>query len=133
MQRSSGFSLVEVLVSIVILSFALLGTAGLMASSLSNTNTSYYRSQATILADDIIDRMRANVTAARTGEYDVTAGPTCAVSAGALASFDCNEWTDTVERILPEGVGTVDVTNGVATIVIVWDNGASSFRTVSQL
>lgn len=62
-RSSAGFSLIEVLVSIVVLSIGLLGTAGLMSASLKNTNTAFYRSQATFLADDIVDRLRANLTA----------------------------------------------------------------------
>ena len=75
MQRNAGFSLLEVLISIVILSIGLLGTAGLMGASLRSTNTAYYRSQATVLADDIMDRMRANITQARAQQYDIDAGP----------------------------------------------------------
>lgn len=133
MSRSAGFSLVEVMVSIVILAFALLGTAGLTASSLKNTNTSYYRSQATVLADDILDRMRANATLARGGQYDVSAGPVFTAASGTLALYDCTEWTDQVAAALPAGVGLASVVNGVATIVIQWDGGTSAFTTVSQL
>jgi type IV pilus assembly protein PilV len=131
MQRSAGFSLVEVLVSIVILSVALLGTAGLTAASLKSTNTSYYRSQATFLADDILDRMRANITKARVGSYDIDAGgPT---AAGGIELFDCTEWRAAVADSLPGGTGTVTVEANVATVRIFWDNGENSFFTVTQL
>jgi type IV pilus assembly protein PilV len=133
MKASAGFSLVEVLISIVILSIGLLGMAGLTAASLNGTNESYYRSQATVLADDILDRMRANPAAARGQQYDVTAGPVYIAAGGTMARFDAEEWVDTVAASLPGGVGTVDVFNGVATIVITWDGGASAFTTVSQL
>lgn len=135
MHRSAGFSLVEVLVSIVILSIALLGTAGLMSSSLRNTNTAYYRSQATVLADDILDRMRANLTAARNdGEYDIDLGPAYSAPAGSMALYDCTEWATTLADTLPGGAGTVAVdANGVAVITIQWDGGANSFTTQSRL
>ena len=133
MKRSAGFSLIEVLVSMVILSIALLGLASLMAASLKSSNTSYYRSQATVLADDILDRMRANIAAARGQQYDVAAGPSFIAAAGTMARFDCEEWADTVAQNLPAGVATASVFNGVATIVISWDDGTSSFTTMSQL
>jgi type IV pilus assembly protein PilV len=136
MTRSRGFSLIEVLISIVILAVALLGTAGLMASSLKNTNTAYYRSQATVLADDVLDRMRANIPAARAGNYDVQEGPAYAAASGSFARFDCEEWIANLAETLPGGRGTVDVDgNFVATIIILWGDGetAESFRTQSRL
>jgi type IV pilus assembly protein PilV len=134
MNRSRGFSLIEVLVSIVILSVALLGTAGLVATSMRNTNTSYYRSQATVLANDLLDRMRANVTAARNHEYDLDFGPTCPGGAGQMAAYDCAEWTTTVKQTLPSGNAKVTVdANFVATVIVEWDNGDNSFTTKSRL
>jgi len=133
MQRNHGFSLIEVLVSIVILAFALLGTAGLIGSSMKNTNTAYFRSQATVLADDYIDRMRANIAAARAGDYNADVGPACAAST-AMAQFDCSQWTTTLSQALPGGQGIVNVnSNGLATITIEWDSGANSFTTKSRL
>jgi type IV pilus assembly protein PilV len=133
MSKTSGFSLIEVLVSVVILSVALLGTAGLMSASLRNTNTAYHRSQATFLADEMLDRMRANLTAARNQLYDVDAGNVCAATSG-MPQFDCDEWTTSVEQTLPGGQATVDVDPaGVATIVIEWEGEGNSFATESLL
>jgi type IV pilus assembly protein PilV len=136
MKRASGFSMVEVLVSLVILSIALLGTAGLTAASLRNNNNSYYRSQATVLADDIIDRMRANRTAARDGDYVVTADPVeIKATVGTMARFDCVEWVNTISETMPGGVGTISIdADDVVTIVIRWGEDAdNAFTTVSQL
>jgi type IV pilus assembly protein PilV len=133
-ERATGFSMVEVLVSIVILSIALLGTAGLVGSSLRSTNTSYYRSQATVLADDILDRMRANRTSARNGEYNIDLGPAYAAPSGSLAEYDTHEWTDTLASTLPDGQGTVSVAGGVVIVTIQWDEAVSnSFTTQSLL
>jgi type IV pilus assembly protein PilV len=127
--------MVEVLVSLIILSIALLGTAGLTASSLSNNTNSYYRSQATVLADDILDRMRANITPAREGQYNIAADPVLiAAPAGSMASFDCTEWVNTLAATMPGGEGTVTVDGAEVTIVIRWgDDAANTFTTVSQL
>jgi type IV pilus assembly protein PilV len=137
MYRPTGFSLIEVLVSLLVLSVALLGTAQLTAASLKSTNTAYYRSQATVLADDIFDRMRANIVAARAQDYDIDAGPSgpvIAAPAGSMASYDCTQWTAALADVLPEGQGTVDVDpSGVATIVIQWNGTDNSFTTTSQL
>jgi type IV pilus assembly protein PilV len=140
MHRSAGFTLLEVLVSIVILSIGLLGMAGLMAVSLKSSTTAYHRSQATVLADDILDRMRSNLLAARAGDYDVTIGGGCTSSG--VPDDDCEEWKDTIAQTLPGGDGSVLVAAGTATIEIQWEAGAdeegdgnttTKFTTVSQL
>jgi type IV pilus assembly protein PilV len=132
---TSGFSMVEVLVSLVILSVALLGTAGLTAASLRSNNNSYYRSQATVLADDILDRMRANRTEARGGSYDISGDPAVISAANnTMAHFDCVEWVNTLAAAMPGGIGSVEVNGNVATIVISWgDDASDTFTTVSQL
>ena len=56
----SGVSLIEVLVSIVIASIGLLALAGVNASSARYTKMSQYRGTATLLANDMGERMRAN-------------------------------------------------------------------------
>jgi type IV pilus assembly protein PilV len=139
MKRAAGFTLIEVLVSMVVLSVALLGTAALTASSLKNTNTSYYLSQATIMADDILDRMRANVAQARAGKYNIAADGTLSATANTLERFDCDEWLTTLAQTMPGGKGkvSVDPGTGEAKIVIEWDGGIAaggqSFQTSSQL
>ena len=59
-QRQKGFSLVEVLVSVVILSVGILGVAGLQMLSLQQNRNSLFRADALLLGGDILDRMRAN-------------------------------------------------------------------------
>jgi type IV pilus assembly protein PilV len=58
--KISGFTLIEVLIAMLILSVGLLGLAGFQASSARNNTSAYNRSQATQLAYDLADRIRAN-------------------------------------------------------------------------
>jgi type IV pilus assembly protein PilV len=126
--------MVEVLISIVILSIGLLGTAGLISASLRNTNDAYYRSQATVLADDILDRMRANVTAARGGQYQIALDGSITADAVGVAAIDTAEWLANVQGTLPDGAARVNVAGGgVATVEIQWNGGADAFTTTSQL
>src|SRR6202044_3725701 len=81
-----GFTLVEVMVSLVILSMGLLGIAKLVLFSAHSNDSAYLRSQATDLAYEILDNMRANPTAAAAGNYNTplsaaaTAPPVICVS-----------------------------------------------------
>ncbi len=71
--RQRGTTLIEALVAVVILSIGLLGMAGLQANALKLNQTSLQRSQATILAYTILDQMRSDTAAAKTGDYDIDA------------------------------------------------------------
>lgn len=59
-RKSSGFSMIEVLVALVILAIGLLGFALLQTMNLRFTQSANYRTQATNLAYDLLDQMRAN-------------------------------------------------------------------------
>ena len=58
--RERGFSLVEVLIALVIMSVGMLGIAGLYVQSLQAGRTSMLRHNAVTLAGDVADRIRAN-------------------------------------------------------------------------
>src|SRR5580693_7240389 len=77
-----GFTIVEVLVSLVILSLGLLGIAKLILLTARSTDSAYLRSQATALAYEILDDMRANRQIAIAHGYDtsMTTAPTAARS-----------------------------------------------------
>src|SRR3989337_3769387 len=67
-----GFSLIEVLVALLILSIGLLGLAALQTTCLKYNTDSYFRTQATYFVYDIVDRMRANsASVVDGGTYDV--------------------------------------------------------------
>jgi type IV pilus modification protein PilV len=69
-----GFTLIEVLVALFVLAIGLLGLAMLQTTGLRFNTNSYSRTQATLLAYDIMDRMRANVAGFKAGSYDVADG-----------------------------------------------------------
>lgn len=58
--RQAGFTLLEILVAVLVLSIGLLGFAALQATSINNNQESYLQSQALAIADDLASRMRAN-------------------------------------------------------------------------
>lgn len=123
--RQHGFTLVEVLVSLLVLSLGLLALAALQSQSVKSTHSAYLRSQATQYAYDIIDRMRANREAARAGGYDLTladATPVC-VATAPLADCDRAEWRADLAN-LPDGTGAIDYdpTTQQVTVLVQWND-----------
>lgn len=125
----AGFSLLEALITALVLAIGLLGMAGLQGTALKRNHGSYLRSQAVVMAYDIMDRMRANRTAALAGSYDRDYGdsqPTqnCAAACNPvqMAASDEREWVDSLNR-LPAGDGdiTVNIATGVTTVTVYWD------------
>lgn len=149
--KTIGFTLLEVMVAIVIFSIGLLGLAGLMAQSTSFNNSAQYRTQATFLAYDMLDRMRANPSEAANPilrynmNFGTTAGTTTCYattcSLTQLATADKGQWLTSVQSLLPNGDGKVthDISSGTATIFIIeirWDDsigGTTSFLLRSEL
>jgi type IV pilus assembly protein PilV len=60
MNKNAGFTLVEVLIAMLVLAIGLLGLAALQINSLRNNQSAYNRTQATLLAYEMADRMRTN-------------------------------------------------------------------------
>jgi type IV pilus assembly protein PilV len=114
--NESGFTLIEILVAVVVLSLGLLGLAGLQVSSLNNNQTAYYRGIASQQAYDMADRMRANLTGVSAGNYDnLNSGtPTsqacfaAACTAAQLATSDYFQWVTASQRLLPNGAGRIN-------------------------
>lgn len=98
-----GISMIEVLVTMVIIAFGLLGIAGLQARLQSSEMESYQRTQALILLDDMVNRMNANrLTAAKYPENapldsPVGAGMTCSTSSGSRVQQDIAEWCNALQ------------------------------------
>jgi type IV pilus assembly protein PilV len=117
-----GFTLLEVLIAVVILSVGLLGLAALQATSLKSNHASLIRSQIAILSYDMVDRMRANMPAVTLGDYDLptnTQNTNCTTVTGCtptqMANHDFFEWRTLIASALPAGEGVVcrEGTDGV--------------------
>jgi type IV pilus assembly protein PilV len=124
-KRSRGFSLLEVLIALLIFSFGLMGLAALQSFSVKNNQSSNFRSQATVLAYQIIDDMRANHRAVLTGHYftDYTATNCLAADpAGATtAETDLAVWRNNIACALPGGMGAVHFpVAGQVDVLITW-------------
>jgi type IV pilus assembly protein PilV len=142
-QLQSGFTLIEVLVSLVVLSIGLLGIGKLVLFSAHANDSAYLRGQATELAYEILDNMRANRETAVTQGYDtaltaVPANPGSCLAATCspvqLALYDVYTWKMRLatqpsgQGTLPSGKGSVvtsTTTPTTATITVQWDDAAA--------
>ena len=119
---AAGFTFVEVLVALLVLSIGLIGLAGLQSTGLRVNHSAYLRSQATLLAESMADRARANPNGVEDGYYDLAAhsgsgdftetsvcfsAPGC--PAQDLAETDVAQWLEDVEDALPNGEGIICV------------------------
>ncbi|WP_417788108.1 type IV pilus modification protein PilV [Stutzerimonas xanthomarina] len=121
--KEAGATLIEVLVAMVVLAIGLLGLAGLQATSIQSNHSAYYRSQATLLAGDLADRMRANRLEALTNAY-LTDFPTSSSTntvTGTTAEKDVAEWLNQLALTLPDGTGKVEKNDTLVTISVRWN------------
>jgi len=89
-KESKGFTLLEVLVAMVLLSIGLLGVARLQMFGLQNTGNAYFRTQASGLLTELVERVRANPQGALDNHYSV-AMPSCNVAVKSCVSTDCSQ------------------------------------------
>ncbi|HZT01600.1 MAG TPA: type IV pilus modification protein PilV [Steroidobacteraceae bacterium] len=142
-RSNSGFTLVEVLVTLLVLSIGLLGIAKLLLVSSRANDSAYMRTQATALAYSILDSMRANRQTAVSGGYSASTatvtdpGVTCSTAASPcsnaiIAQLDLWQWKNDLANGLPAGAGSVTtanvtdpVTGGsdvTATVTVQWND-----------
>jgi len=110
-QNLGGFSLIEVLIALVIMSVGMLGIAGLYVEGMKAGRTSNFRHQAVTLASDVADRIRANPRAGV--DYEGPGGNNNCV----LGNVDCNPaqmaandidlWKAQAAAMLPAGTITI--------------------------
>jgi len=147
--NQGGFTMIEILVALVVLSIGLLGVAGLQITGLQGGNSSYLRSQANLYAQDIIERMRANRNAAVAQDYDITMTAGIPTATGTIAEQDINDWlrnisgrnpdgsTDATRTrgSLPGGDGSVDYDAGTqnVTVTVQWTDTYGGVASTQQI
>lgn len=129
-----GSSLIEVLIAIIVLAIGLLGLGLLQVTSVQSNHSAYYRSQVTILASDLADRMRANRTAALGSayEFDFPASSSSNSVSGTQAQKDKAEWLNALALTLPEGTGKVEKTGALVTISVQWNDNRGRIKEVDS-
>ncbi len=129
MHINKGFSMIEVLVTLVIMSIGLLGLASVQVWSVKNANNSNSRTLATFFATDMIERMRSNRVGLDNGAYDEITGdetdPACSICSPAeMADLHAYEWNQQLRDSASEGlsgaVGTVQRDGAYHVLTVSW-------------
>ncbi|WP_370280311.1 type IV pilus modification protein PilV [Pontibacterium sp.] len=116
--KSAGYTLIEVLVALLVISLGLLGMAALQVSALKQNQNAYARSQVLTAAHGIADRMRANEAGLSAGNYFGTSDAyngddpdtSCEDSvctAAQMATYDLNNWKFYLQENVVGGGGCV--------------------------
>lgn len=131
----TGSTMIEVIVSILIISIGLLGIAGTQTLGLANSQSALHRSYAAQLSTELADAMRlspnnlgayapfattpATLTepAARDGEC-LSAGEAC--NAAAMADIFLNDWEARIENNLPDGEAEISLDDDLYIVEIRW-------------
>lgn len=143
-QTMDGMTLIEVLISLVVLAIGMLGIAGILLLSNKANNSSYAKHQAVQCIYDIFDRIRANSSAAIGGKYNISnisssgapsavAQPStlCNISScnsSQMAAYDTWYWLTKDVSKLPNGSGSItSALSGVAgntiiTVTVQWND-----------
>lgn len=120
-----GVTLIEVMVSVFVAAIGVLGVAALQMNSIKFNQLANTRSYATMLAYDIIDRMRANRGPALTGSYDIAMSAS-APNGQTIAATDVSTWLNELAGNLPAGDGSIARNGAVFTVTVQWDESRVS-------
>ena len=148
--RQGGFSLLELLVALLVTSVGVLGVAGLTALNAQHRRSAAAHAEAVRLAEDIIERIRANPAGLQAGGYvtngEAVSATDCHASqcaAPAMAAYDLAQWrcalgaptADQSCRGALNATGTVvaDASSGLVRVTIRWrEDGESRTLTVDS-
>ena len=126
--KEQGIGLIEVLVALLVIAIGVLGMAGVHTKALQHNQSAYMHSRATIVAGDILDRMRLNKHLARTSDlYRISAlehtfsncdnndyPDHCEIGSCTpeqMASYDMQQWKFYLNCELPGSTGAVSYTD----------------------
>ncbi len=114
LQHQTGITLIEILIAILIFSVGLAILAGLALSCLRSTADAHFTTQATIIADELSEMMRANLSAYESNSFVSTpatiqkaCSPSTICTSGEQARHDSDKWRWHTARALPDGIAVM--------------------------
>lgn len=141
MRREKGFTLMEVMIALLISAISLLGLAALQGVARKNIDMSFQYSQASLLMEDLAERMRANPVGVRAGFYsgiDTTAvsGSPVDCSAGCtpavIATNDILAWSSALKNsdLLLQGSGKTELNADRILVTVMWNGKIQRYNTL---
>ena len=140
----AGFSLLEVLVAVAIMSIGLLGLTSLQLVSMQHNRDALYRARAQLLAEDMLERIRANPTAAYASQTPSGNSTDCTARTcrpAELAAYDLAQWHCGINSAgmgascdstgpgvavsLPNAEGSISLDNGIYIVKVQWQAGST--------
>jgi type IV pilus assembly protein PilV len=133
-QAARGATMLELLISVLVLGIGLLGVAAGQSVSLRNSQSAMQRSQAVVMSYAILDAMRSNAVAAASGAYQFSPGAGCAAPSGAgRAQADLANWVADLKRVVSEDAcGEVSCSAGICMVAVRWDDTRASGGSAEQ-
>ena len=131
-RRQRGTGLVEVLVAVLVLSFGMLGLAGLQMSALKNNQSSLERGMAVVQTHSIADAMRADRTTAINGGFDLALDDEAPTDT-TFAAVSLATWRTNLINVLGSaGTGQVDCDGSLCTIIVQWNDERGTGGSTTQ-
>ena len=127
-RNQKGFSLIEVLISVLVISVGVLGIVALQVTSTVYAESSIHRGQASMLAREIVERMRVNTDESLAGNYDINTLPALTrVCTGAatdcspsqIREHDLRSWSARVAALLPGSDASIVTDTSVDPVSVV--------------
>jgi type IV pilus assembly protein PilV len=133
-RTNTGFTLIEVLIAMFVLSVGMLGSTGLMLQGRAGAVNTNYEAKALQMTLGIAEQMRANIVGVQGGNYNAlktasASDPGCIAaqcSTAQMAAYDAYIWKQALSSNLPSGAGEVNITtagandDSIFTITVNW-------------
>lgn len=126
-----GISLIEVLITVLVLSVGLLGLAGLQLTSLRNNQSAMERSVGVVQSYSIIEAIRADPDSAKTGRFNIAldAEP----SGNTFPGNALTSWREQIKANLgDDAVGAVTCNSTRCTVIVQWDDSRGTGGSANQ-
>jgi len=128
--QTSGMSLLEVMIAVLVFSVGLIGVAALMLTSMRNNDATLSRTQSTMLANEMYEKMLANLRGVADDDYSITmaatlpttASPECDIAVCdtvQLADWDLWQWSDRLTNVLVGADASITVVDATVDPVII--------------
>ena len=131
-KNQKGVSMIEVLVSFMLLSVVLLGAAGVQANVMKQSTTAMTQTMADILVKQMIEKIRNNQNEIATYTSAApTSAPSCFTSTTGcttnsdIAKYDMYMWSKDVQSKLPNGEFSITNQAGLVTVTVRWNDSPS--------